>query len=530
MTDTGWFAGITYLLIFDMCCDLALTAYICMSRPSVYWFVRRLSARNFKTTLMIHFRKTLTVLFATIMPAMIITFNTLLLPSCNTGKGNATDDQPNILFILTDDQGHDDAGYLGNPVLETLNIDRLARESMQFTNAFTSTAMCVPSRTTLYTGLHPMRHGAHPNHAPLQPGIPTVAHYLEELGYKVGLIGKVHVSPIDSFGFHYMKELLDFAWDSLLTPAEMRKAMEALGSEGDPFALFVCISNPHTPWPADWDGDPAKIRLPEYLYDNEATREALSRYYAHVEIADRKVGEALEVARGLDLLDDMVVFFSSDHGAEFVHGKYNLYDAGIKVPFFVRWPGVTAPGSESDALVQFVDVVPTLIDIAGGKPVDSLDGVSILPLLEDPSLDHHEYIFATSSKDGNKTDYPITAIRSADYKYLVNPEYSETYTSWITDSTLGNDWPGYDRHYGYWLTWLKAAKEDPAAAVLVRNYLHRPAEELYDLRVDPHELHNLADDPAMAGVKAELRQRLEEWMISQGDVHYDADFFESLEN
>lgn len=469
-------------------------------------------------------------MFSRLILVMTVSFATVMFPSCKTGKGEKSGDKPNILFILTDDQGFSDASALGNSLLETPNIDRLAEESLRFTNAFTSTAMCVPSRTTLYTGLHPMRHGAHPNHAPLRPGIPTVADYLEELGYKVGLIGKVHVNPIDSFGFHYMKELLDFAWDSLLTPLEMRKAMKALGSEGDPFALFVCISNPHTPWPADWSGDPANIQLPDYLYDNTATREALSRYFAHVEIADRKVGEVLEVARELDLLEAMVVFFSSDHGAEFVHGKYNLYDAGIKVPFFVRWPGVTAPGSECEALVQFVDVVPTFIDIAGGAPVDSLDGASILPLLEDPLLDHHEYIFATSSKDGDKTDYPITAIRSADYKYLVNPEYSETYTSWITDSTLGNNWPGYDRHYGYWLTWLKAAEEDPAAAVLVGNYLHRPAEELYDLRVDPDELHNIANDPAMAGVKAELRKRLEEWMIRQGDVHYDAGFFESLEN
>ena len=135
--------------------------------------------------------------------------------------------RPNILFILTDDQSQIDMGAYGNTVLETPNMDRLARESMVFENAFTSTAMCVPSRTSLYTGLHPMRHGAHPNHAPVRSSVTSVANHLDELGYKVGLIGKVHVNPDSTFNFHYLKYLLDFAWDVKLTREEMLNLIDA---------------------------------------------------------------------------------------------------------------------------------------------------------------------------------------------------------------------------------------------------------------------------------------------------------------
>ncbi|MHC4132302.1 MAG: sulfatase family protein [Planctomycetota bacterium] len=465
-----------------------------------------------------------------------IMISALLILMCLTAFGFSQSQEkketrpPNMLFILTDDQSKIDMGAYGHALLQSPNMDKFAREGMVFENAFTSTAMCVPSRTSLYTGLHPMRHGAHPNHAAIRSGVKCVADYLGELGYKVGLIGKIHVNPESAFNFHYLKDLLDYAWDKKLTKDEMKLAMKTLSADGGPFALFICISNPHTPWPGEWDKQPDDISLPPHLYDNEKTRLTLSRYYAHVEVADNKVGEAVEVARELDFYDDMVVFLSSDHGAEFVHGKYTLYDAGIRVPFAVRWPGRIQAGSRSQALFQFVDVVPTMIDIAGGKAVESLDGRSMLPVLLQETKMHHSYVYATSSKDGDKTDYPIKAIRTSKYKYILNPEFEETYTSWITDSTLGTEWPGYDRHYGYWLSWMEAADTDVQAKKLVKNYLHRPVEELYDLETDPDELNNIAENPQFYEIKKDLRERLKNWMTAQGDVHYSEDFFISLSN
>ncbi|MCK0137022.1 sulfatase [Arenibacter sp. S6351L] len=437
-------------------------------------------------------------------------------------------DRPNMLFILTDDQSQRDMGAYGNKVLSTPNMDKLASEGMVFDNAFTSTAMCVPSRATLLTGLYPMRHGAEANHAPIKKGINSVSKYLGDLGYRVGLIGKTHINPIDSFDFDYVKRLQDFAWDSTLTKNEMLSAMKILNKGGAPFVLFVCISNPHTPWPSEWSKTPEEVELPPYLVDEPQTRLTMSRYYSHVEIADKKVGEAISAAQELNLYDDMLVFMSSDHGAEFVHSKYTLYDEGIKVPFIARWPGHIKSNSRTSAMIEFVDIVPTMINIAGGKPVKKLDGQSMLPVLLGKAANHKTYAFSSSSKDGNKTDYPIKSIRSKEYKYITNPEYHETYTSWITDSTLGDNWPGYDRHYGYWLSWIAAADTSTRAKKMVDNYLHRPSEELYDLTEDPYELNNIANNPEYKKVKLNLRERLRKWMIEQRDIHFSAEFFNEL--
>lgn len=435
---------------------------------------------------------------------------------------------PNILFILTDDQSKIDISAYGHEMLSTPNINQLISESMRFDLAFTNTAMCVPSRSSLFTGLYPLRHGAVANHAPISEGITGVATHLEKLGYKVGLIGKIHINPIEKFGFHYQKNLLDFAWDRKLTKAEMRLAMETLGADGQPFVLFVCIGNPHTPWPGEWDKNIDDIKLPPHLLDESKTRLTLSRYYAHVEVADQKVGETVEVAKELGLYDDMAVFFSSDHGAEFVHGKYTLYDAGINVPLSVKWPNYIEAATTSQAMVEFVDIVPTLIDLAGGESIDSLDGESFLPVLLNQTKEHQQEIYAVSYKDRMKTDYPILAVRTKKYKYLLNPEFEETYTSWVTDSTLGDKWPGYDRHYGYWLNWLEAAKTDEHAKELVDNYLHRPREELYDLENDPNELKNIINDPSLSRIKIELRAKLKKWVIEQNHPDYTESLFAKL--
>ncbi|MEM9391041.1 MAG: sulfatase [Bacteroidota bacterium] len=443
-------------------------------------------------------------------------------------KEGKSEERPNILFILTDDQSQIDVGAYGHPVLKTPNIDQLGKEGMRFNNAFTSTAMCVPSRSSLFTGLHPMRHGAHPNHSNIKEGVVGIGKYLDSLGYQVGIIGKIHVKPISAFGFDLHKELLDYAWDSKLTKEEIQIAMDSLAASGNPFVLFVCIANPHTPWPGDWKGDINQISLPPYLLDIPITRETVSNYYAHVEFADRKVGEVISVAKDLGLYEDLMVFFSSDHGAVFPHGKYNLYDAGIKVPFIVRWPGKITAGSKNEALIQFVDVLPTLIDIAGDEPNGYLDGKSILPLLFNEKQAIHKYIYATSSKDRTKTDYPIKAVRSKRYKYIINTEHQEVYTSWITDtdSTMRKKNPAkYHRQFGYWPVWKERSETDRTANFLVDAYLNRPKAEFYDLQNDPYELENLIHSAELNEVKEEMKKKLEEWMIDQKDIHYSKGLF-----
>jgi uncharacterized sulfatase len=211
----------------------------------------------------------------------------------------------------------------------------------------------------------------------------------------------------------------------------------------------------------------------------------------------------------LDPANTLIVY-TSDHGAQWPFGKWNLYDAGIRVPLLAAWPGVIAPGARSDAMVQWTDLLPTLIEAAGGKVPAGLAGRSFLPVLRDAKAAHRDEIFTTHSGDGRMNVYPIRALRSGDWKLIVNLHPEFAHTTHI-DKALAKDGGRY------WLSWFAKAKSDPAAAALVSRYHDRPAVELYDLRDDPAEQRNLAADPAQAGRVREMRARLEAWMTEQGD-------------
>ncbi len=415
--------------------------------------------------------------------------------------------RPNIVVVLSDDHTITDTGCYGSKAVKTPHIDRLATEGVRLRNAFTATAMCVPSRATLYTGLYPMRHGAWPNHSRVYDRTRSLPHYLKPLGYRVAVAGKTHFRPRECFPF-----------EILCSPGEVTNlrlgAVEKFlaGAEGRPFCLFVCTSDPHVPWPEESPYDPRRVELPPYLVDTPATRKWMSRYYAEVSRADRLLGAVDALLKKHKLADRTLLIYSSDQGGQWPYAKWNLYDASINVPFVARWPGKIRPGSVSDALVHFVDVVPTCVDLAGGRPVAGLDGKSFAPVLIGRKNQHHDAVFGTSSRDGNMNNYPMRAIRTRTHKYILNLAPDREYSTHITKSPKLNR-AGQE----YWPEWKERARSDRLAARLYNGYLHRPAEELYDLRGDPFERKNLAGEAKLAELKASLRRRLEAWMKRQGD-------------
>jgi len=415
--------------------------------------------------------------------------------------------RPNVVFVVSDDQTREDAGCYGAKAVRTPNLDRLATEGMLFRNAFTATAMCVPSRATLYTGLYPMRHGAWPNHSRVYDATRSLPHYLRPLGYRVAVAGKTHFSPRECFPFEILPSPQD------VTNLRLDKVERFLAdAKGTPFCLFVCTSDPHVPWPDETACDPTTVSLPPYLVDTPATRKWFARYYAEVTRADRLLGAVDALLEKHGLAGDTLLVYTSDQGGQWPYAKWTLYDAGIAVPFVARWPGRIRRGAVTDAMVSFADVVPTLVDLAGGTPVEGLDGRSFLPVLLGQADDHHEAIFATSSRDGSMNDYPARAVRTKTHKLIVNLAPDREFTTHITQSPKLNA-AGLE----YWPEWQAKARTDPEAATLVEGYLHRPAEELYDLRADPFERHNLAADPAHRTVLDDLRRRLRAWMKQQGD-------------
>ena len=429
------------------------------------------------------------------------------------------DEGPNIIIVIADDLGHADVGSFGNSVVRTPAIDRLASEGLRFTNAFVPASMCAPSRAALYTGLYPHRTGLSRNHSRARPDVLSIPHYLTALGYRTVLVGKSHVKPFDAFPFERLDRNIE----------EIEKYLDEVRST--PFVMVVAQHHPHVPWLPNREFKPGEIPLPAKFIDTDETREAMARYYTSIAAGDAEFDEILALLEAKDLYDTSIVIFLSDHGPQFPFAKFSNYDAGLRVPLIVRWPGVTSAGGYDDALVSSVDILPTIIEIAGGKSPPDIDGISLVARLRGEGERTHEAVFGTHSTLGlNIPDvqpYGIRTVRTARYRYIRNLHPQNLPRSFISEPRPFKGSMRYLRQYrvwvapglpAYWQSWLDAANEDESAAAIVDAYLHRPAEELYDLVNDPGEQLNLSENPQYAAIRDAMRKKLACWMLQQSDA------------
>ncbi len=416
-----------------------------------------------------------------------------------------TSDTPNILMILSDDHGIMDTGCYGNSVIHTPHIDRLAAEGLQCQRAFTPAAMCAPSRSSLFTGLNPHSHGCYMNHGSIRNDIRTLPHYLQEVGYNVGLAGKTHIKPREAFPFEYRDLNID----------TIRSFMRS--SQNEPFCLTVATNDPHAEKIGSRRGfrpsdlyNPQEVPLPPYLVDTPETREQRAGYYDLVTRMDTFLGKILDTLEELALTENTIVIYASDHGASFPFEKWTCYEAGLKVPMIFRWPGKIDAGKSTDAMVSFIDILPTFVDFAGGNPGEkNFDGQSIRQLLLGKSQEHHHHIYGTHTTEGivNGSYYPVRSVRDDRYKYIQNINSPGKFTNIITAS----------ENQAGWGSWTEKAQNDPFAAQRVRLYQKRPREELYDLKHDPFEMTNRASDVAYADIAQQLKLKLRDWMESEND-------------
>jgi len=413
-------------------------------------------------------------------------------------------DPPNIVLFVSDDHNRRDLGCYGNEVVRSPRLDALAGEGMLLHGMFTMTAMCTPSRSVLYTGLSPAHNGARENHSTVFRGTKTFPHHFEALGYRVALAGKGHVGYDVDFPMEYMP------YAAGLAPVE-----EFLAADGErPFFLVVSSEEPHAPH-EHGRFEPEEIPLPPSLVDTPALRRTLAGYYGDIERLDTEVGEVLDLLDRLELADDTLFIYTADHGYG-LFSKWSCYDAGLNVPFIARWPGVIGPGSESRALIGFEDVLPTLLDAAGGEPVSELDGTSAIHVLLGGEDEHRRILYGTHTNEGTLrgNEYPIRAVRTTTHKYIRNLKPEAAFRNSMTHDIDGQQ---RDDESQPWGSWKLAAASNEFAAERVRAFRKRPAEELYDLVADPHELVNLADDPAQHDVLVTLRAELDAWLVTQGE-------------
>lgn len=419
--------------------------------------------------------------------------------------------RPDIVLFLSDDHGYFDSSVYGSKDIRTPNMARLAADGMTFTHTFTASPTCVPSRSVLATGLLPARNGAERNHTGVGPGIRTLPSYLKAAGYRVAHFGKSHFQPRENFAdWEFVpSEIKGGRLNADLDTAALRKWLEERQDRTTPLCLVVCSHSPHVYWRANEGYDPRKVQLPPTFVDTPETREARTQYYSDITFADRQLGETYDLARK-HLGENTLFVYTSDNGAQWPFAKWSLYDAGIHLPFIAAWPGVVQPGSRTDAMISFCDLLPTFLEVAGAPPPGNIDGRSFVGVLRGKSRTHRPEITASHSGDGDMNVYPMRCLRTTRFKYILNLHPEFEYTTHIDRAD-----PADGR--SYFDSWVAKAKVAEPAAAIVRRYHEHPAEELYDVTADPYEMKNLAADPKHAAALRALRERLKAIMKAQGD-------------
>ena len=438
----------------------------------------------------------------------------------------------NVLLVTSDDLGLQLSCY-GNKVIKTPNLDALAVGGVQFEVAYVAQASCSPSRSAMFTGTFPHTNG--------QIGLAnrgfamhekfhdrTLPHYLKTAGYRTGIIGKLHVAPEAKFPFDFRPKV-----NTRVVRDVAKLADEFLTAKSEqPFFLMVNYSDPHayrtSRQSRDWffqrqvDGlpkdplDPGDA--PAWPYQGIATDEQLKKvanYYNCVRRLDDGIGMLLALLERHELTESTLVLFVGDHGPPFARGKTTCYEAGLRVPFIVRWPGVSQP-HRSKAMVSTVDIVPTVLDAAGVKVPEDLHGVSLRSVLEKEDAPWREYLAAEFHFHGSQPFYPRRAIRDTRYKLIHNLRAGSARPSTGIDGDKAMDISQAEKY------------RDTPYGEAFRTFAHPPEFELYDLNEDPNELTNLAGREGLAEVQTELREALHKWRRDTQDPFLDSHYLQEV--
>ena len=431
--------------------------------------------------------------------------------SSTPGISGQEEDRPNIVVVVADDLLTTELSCYGGKNLVTPNIDRLAAEGVKFTQNYASVAMSVPIRASMYTGLYPVRHGSYRNHKKSYTDIKTVNDYMPEVGYRVGRTGKDHPVQPALYKFDEI-EGFTVGCTAQKAPYSTDGIKKWMTKDSNPFLLFVCSIHPHAPW--TW-GDPSEFNpdnlvMPENCVDSPQMRNIMCKYLAEVRALDNEVGSVREALEEVGKLDNTIFIFLGEQGPQFPGGKWTLWYPGCHSALIARYPKKIKKGSVCEALVQYEDLLPTFIDIAGGDPIPELDGVSFKNALFGKTKRGRDYVYGIHNNVPEGNPYPIRSIRDDRYALIMNltPEVQYHEKHLMNGNSVT----------GVWETWLAAAQTSEENAFWKDRYLTRPAYEFYDLKADPWERNNLIDNPTHAKRIEDMKRLLQKWMNEQGDT------------
>ncbi len=424
--------------------------------------------------------------------------------SSSAEKGAKEPIKPNLFLFLADDLSYNDLGVTGNPYVQTASIDAFAKNAIAFEKMYTPSAMCAPSRSALMTGLYPHRNGCHMNHGAAYSQVKSLPTYLKILGYQVALVGKRHIKPEQNFPYDYVgyDELADY----------LQKVTQ-------PVCVLYASNEPHGPH-AKSTQSIDDVLLPAKWIGTKSTKEKLTGYYADIATLDKEFKQFLQAIEASNLAKNSVTIFTSDHGYEYF-AKWSCYEAGLRIPFFMQANGLTFKAKRVGQLTNFVDIVPTFVELAGGNPPKDIDGKSLVSLLNGSNQAIHPYIYGAHTTRGiySGKAYPIRSITDGEWKYITNLNHKEKFQNILTNGWNFDPAPTT----GSWAEWLAVLVNRATDAEWASLYQNRPLEELYHLAADPNELVNLADEARHQNIKDELRGQLTDWMHQQNDTGMEAE-------
>jgi uncharacterized sulfatase len=239
---------------------------------------------------------------------------------------------------------------------------------------------------------------------------------------------------------------------------------------------------------------------------------------------DSQFGEIMQTLELAGETDNTLVLFTSEQGSQFPGCKWTNWDAGVHTALVARLPGVIRAGERTDALVQYADVAPTLIEMCGGSAEEwSLDGSSFLPVLKGEKTDHRRYVYGMHNNYPEGPSFPIRSISDGEFHYIRNLTPDEIF---IEKHLMGSQGNG-ELNNPYWATWVWDSQTNPRTYELVKRYTRRPPEQLYRLSSDRHEMQDLALLPEYEQIKSQLSTELDKWMQIQGDPGIEQDTPES---
>lgn len=436
----------------------------------------------------------------------------LALYSCQLYAQKSESHRPNILMIMADDCTYTDLPAYGGLNVKTPNIDNLASHGVVFNKAFLSMSMCVPCRAELHTGRYPMSNGVCWNHVTSRPEIKGSGQYLKPLGYRAGIAGKLHINPLSVYQLE-MVEGVERECTNLTADFNSTDIANFISRDkANPFFLTVAFTLPHAPWTVGEPShfDPKTIKLPEYIADTKESRVEFCKYLAEIEELDNQMGKLLDVLEKSGEADNTVIIFTSEQGAQWPGCKWTNWNTGVHTGFIVKWPNVAQAGKRTNAMIQYCDVLPTILEIAGDATLKKeFDGQSFLPVLKGNTEKHREYAYFMHNNIPEGPSYPIRAITDGTYNYIRNLKSGNLYIlKWIMGQTKS------DR---YWPSWMFEAVNNEHTNFLVNRYMHRPSEELYNTIEDPDNMHNLIGDEKFSEIKQRLSSEMDVWLIAQKD-------------